>query len=118
MYNTRVHSIFGYGIAEFEKGHFGGQSATMKYTKDDIRFTKSKDGNTLYVYLLGLPDPDKEIELEHVFETNQDQEIKRVSVVGSGVELKWSVSGKKLRVATSNAESMDEIATVLKVEFR
>lgn len=117
VYNTRVHSIFGYGIAEFEKGHFGGQSATMKYTKDDIRFAKSKDGNTLYVYLLGLPDPDKKIELEHVFETNQDQDIKRVSVVGSGVDLKWSASGNKLTVATPNAESMDEIATVLKVEF-
>ncbi|GET25671.1 alpha-L-fucosidase [Prolixibacter sp. NT017] len=117
VYNTRVHSIFGYGIAEFEKGHFGGQSATMKYTKDDVRFTKSKDGNTLYVYLLGLPDPNTEIGLEHVFETNPNQEIKRVSVVGSGVELKWSVTGNQLMVTTPGADDMDEIATVIKVEF-
>ncbi|WP_167607566.1 alpha-L-fucosidase [Maribellus sediminis] len=117
VYNTRVHSVFGYGIAEFEKGHFGGQSATMKYTKDDVRFAKSKDGNTLYVYLLGLPDSGKEIGLEHVFETNPGQNIKRVSVVGSGEELKWSASENKLTLTTPSAEAMDEIATVFKVEF-
>lgn len=117
VYGTRTHSIFGYGIAEFEKGHFGGQSATMKYTKDDIRFARSKDGNTLYVYWLGLPEPNTKIELEHVFDTNQNQHISRVSMLGSGVELKWSVNGNKLSVTTPGADSMNEIATVLKVEF-
>ncbi len=118
VYNTRVHSIFGYGIADIEEGHFGGQSATIKYTKDDVRFTKSKDENILYVYLLGLPDPDEEIELEHVFETNQGQDIKRVSVVGSGAKLNWSITGNKLTVAMPGKDLMDEIATILKVEFK
>ncbi len=117
VYNTRVHSVYGYGAAAFEKGHFGGQSATMKYTKDDIRFSKSKDGKTLYVYLLGFPEANKEIELEHVFETNPGQDIKGVRVVGSGVDLKWSANENKLKVTTPGAEAMNEIATVLKVEF-
>ncbi|RKD91492.1 alpha-L-fucosidase [Mangrovibacterium diazotrophicum] len=117
VYNTRAHSVFGYGIAEFEKGHFGGQSATMKYSKDDVRFSKSKDGNTLYVYLLGMPDANQELELEHVFEPNPGQNIKGVRVVGSSIDLKWSVVDDKLKVTTPEAEAMDEIATVLKVEF-
>lgn len=118
VYNTRAHKIYGYGIAKFEKGHFGGQSATMDYTKDDIRFAKSKDGNTLFVYFLGLPDPDTDLELEHVFESNPDQQISKISILGSGLELKWEVNGDKLLFTTPDASRMNPIATVLKVEFK
>lgn len=117
VYETRAHSIFGYGVAEFEKGHFGGQSATMKYSKDDIRFTKSKDGNTLYVYLLGMPNAKAELELNHVFDTNQGQKVTQVIVVGSETILDSKVKGEKLLVSMPEASAMDEIATVLKVEF-
>lgn len=117
VYQTRAHSIFGYGIAEFEKGDFGGQSATMKYTKDDIRFAKSKDGDVLYIYLLGMPDGNQAIELAHVFETNPGQEIRQVSVVGSGTDLEWSVAEDHLKVITPDSAAMNEIATVLKVVF-
>jgi alpha-L-fucosidase len=118
VYETRAHSVFGYGIAEFEKGHFGGQSATMKYTKDDIRFTTSKDGKSLFVYMLGLPEENADIELQHLFESNAGQKIKKVSLVGNKAKIKWTVNGENFTITTPDAEKMDKIATVFKVEFK
>jgi alpha-L-fucosidase len=113
VYQTRAYTTFGYGEAEFEKGHFGGQSATMAYNQKDIRFMTANDGDILYVYSLGLPDPNSNFEIRHVDATN----IKRVSVVGSGVELTWAVSGEGLVITTPGADKMDEITTVFKIEF-
>lgn len=119
VYETRAHSIFGYGNAEFEKSHLGeSQSAKIKYTKNDIRFTKSKDGKTLYIYLLGLPDANKKIEFKHIFETNSDQRISQVTIVGGKVKLKWKVNNSILSITTPSVSDMDEIATVFKVNFK
>ncbi len=118
VYGTRAYDVFGYGVADFEAGHFGGQSATIDYNKNDIRFTTSKDKKSLYIYSLGLPDANSELELEHIIDPAKKQKIKRVSVVGSGAKLKWSVDGDKLEIFTPEASQMDEIATVFKVQFR
>lgn len=113
VYETRAYSIFGYGKAKIEDGQFGGQSATMKYSADDIRFTISKDNKNLYVFVLGLPAPDSKLEIQHINESK----VKRVSVVGSGVELKSSLANNVLTIATPASSAMDELATVFKVEF-
>jgi alpha-L-fucosidase len=113
VYETRAYTIFGYGVAEFEPGHFGGQSATMDYDHNDIRFAIAKDQKSLFVYALGLPKPNSNVDIHHITEAN----IKRVSVVGSGVELSWSKTGDVLRLSTPSSSQMDEFATVFKVEF-
>jgi len=116
VYPTRAYNIYGYGEAEFEEGHFGGQSATISYGKDDIRFSVSKDGQSLFVYLLGLPDANSTISLKHVIDNPNFENIKSVSLVGSGTELAWSKSGNTLQVATPDASLMNEIATVFKIQ--
>ncbi len=113
VYETRAYTTFGYGRAEFEPGHFGGQSATMDYNHKDIRFAVSKDNKYLFVYSLGLPEPNTNFEIHHVDATN----IKRVSVVGSGVKLKWSKTGDVLTIRTPTLSEMDELATVFKIEL-
>lgn len=113
VYETRAYNTFGYGEAAFEKGHFGGQSATISYSKNDIRFTVSKDGNYLYVYSLGLPTPNAPLEIR----SNIERKVKRVSVVGSEAELKWSVAENKLTIQTPGATDMDDLATVFRIEF-
>lgn len=42
---------------------------------------------------------------------------KRVSVLGSGVELKWSVKDNKLTLTTPDSSDLDELATVFKIDF-
>jgi alpha-L-fucosidase len=113
VYGTRAYSIFGYGSAEFEPNQFGGQTATMAYNQNDIRFTSSKDNKHLYIYVLGIPAANSDLEFHSIIESK----IKRVSVLGSGVELKWSVNGDKLTVKTPNSTDMDEMATVFKIDF-
>ncbi|AUP78006.1 alpha-L-fucosidase [Flavivirga eckloniae] len=118
VYGTRTHTTYGYGIAASEDNVHGGQSATMKYTKDDIRFTTSKDKKTLYIYILGLPDEKMNIEIRHVIDNSKNQSIKNVALVGSKTEIKWSIDGDNLTVTTPEASEMDEIATVFKVAFK
>ena len=113
VYQTRAYTKFGYGIAEFEPGHFGGQSATMDYNHNDIRFAVSNDQKNLFVYKLGLPEPNTDVDIHYV--TRSD--IRRVSVLGSGVEVKWSHTGDVLTIQTPRISDMNELATVFKVEF-
>jgi len=113
IYVTRAYSIYGYGKAKIEGGQFGGQSATMKYSANDIRFATSKDNKNLYVFVLGLPAPDSKMEIQYI----NDSKIKRVSVLGSGVELGSSFANNVLTVTTPGSSAMDELATVFKIEF-
>ena len=59
IYATRPWNIFGEGPSTVteEKGHFGGQSDVQRkpFTAEDIRFTQSKDGKTLYAIVLEIP---------------------------------------------------------------
>lgn len=117
VYQTRAHSIYGYGAAKHKKGRHGGQSASMVYNQNDYRFTKSKDGKSIFIYVLGLPEPLSTLEIKHVFETKKQIDIKEVSVVGSNVNLEWSLEGEKLILKTPKASDMNEIATVFKVQI-
>jgi alpha-L-fucosidase len=113
VYETRAHSVYGYGEAAFKKGDFGGQSATTDYNEKDIRFMTSKDKKRLYVFSLGSPTPNSSFEVQ----ADMGWKVKRVSVVGSEVDLKWSYQDSKLRLQTPNATDMDELATIFRVEF-
>ena len=113
IYETRAYSIFGYGEAKFEKGHFGGQSATIDYNQNDIRFLLSKDKKHLYVFCLGLPAANAKLEIRGI----DQSKIKGVSVVGSGVDVNWSLAANVLMLTTPETSRMDEIVTVFDVAF-
>ncbi len=117
VYGTRTHTTFGYGIAHSKDNIHGGQSATVKYTKDDIRFTVSKDKKTVYVYVLGLPNENEDINIKHVINSSENQSIAKVSLIGSKTEIKWSVKDDLLTITTPKTTDMDEVATVFKVQF-
>ena len=59
IYATRPWKIYGEGSSTeaAEKGRFGGQTDVQKkpFTAEDIRFTQSKDGRTLYAIVLAFP---------------------------------------------------------------
>jgi alpha-L-fucosidase len=113
VYETRAYSIYGYGDAKFQKGEFGGQSATIEYNQNDIRFTISKDKKQLYIFSLGLPAANSNIEIH----TPIKSKVKEVSVVGSRVKLKWSQKKDKLTITTPKASEMDELTTVFRIDF-
>lgn len=117
VYGSRAYSVFGYGNAEIHEGHFGGQSATIEYSADDIRFTQSKDGKSVYVFLLGMPKENTALRIKHIVDTNE-QKIKKISMLGDKSKMVWSVEGDVLIIETPGAEKMNEIATVFKVDLR
>src|SRR5208282_2533935 len=59
IYATRPWKIFGEGSSaqSTEKGQFDGQSdvSDKPFTSEDVRFTQSKDGRTLYAIVLEIP---------------------------------------------------------------
>ncbi len=116
VYETRAYNIFGYGAAEFEEGHFGGQSATIQYSDKDIRFSKSKDGKSVFVYLLGMPPAHTPLRIQHLIDASSPP-IKRVVVVGEQTSLDWSVVENELELMTPSANNMDELATVFRIDF-
>ena len=118
VYETRPFDFNGFGIAKAGDGHFGGQSATVEYTKNDGRFLKSKDGKFLYLFMLGKPDVGTEIEIrglaQHDFYPTNG--FKKITVMGSGAEAKWHFALRNFILTVPDTE-MDEIATVFKIEL-
>ena len=117
IYGTRAHAIYGYGDAAHETGTHAEQSATIKYSENDVRFTKSKDGNTLYVFLLGQPKAGTVLKIQHVLDGMPDKKIKTVSQMGSDQKVTWKHKDA-LSIKAPNPSEGNKIATVFKVELK
>ncbi|MEM9846867.1 MAG: alpha-L-fucosidase [Bacteroidota bacterium] len=116
VYGTRTHHIFGYGSAAIEDGHFGGQSATIQYSASDIRFTSSKDGKTIYAFVLGRPDAQQALSIKHLSE-HSDASVKSVTFVSDGTAVDWEMQTDALQIRTPEAARMNDIANVFKIEL-
>jgi alpha-L-fucosidase len=119
VYGTHPHSVYGYGDASIRDGSHGGQAATIKFSAKDIRFTRSADDKTVYVFLLGQPKAGDEIEVRQLASEKKPKfEISDVSVLGSEHQLNWKqIDGGMNFIAPPNAAT-NEIATVLKVTLK
>ena len=56
IYGTRPWLVFGEGPTRLKGGAFSEEQDRRGYTAQDLRFTQSKDGKTLYVIVLGWPE--------------------------------------------------------------
>jgi len=65
IYNTRPWLTFGEGPTRNSGGGFS-ENKDKPYTAQDIRFTRSKDGKTVYAILLGRPEDDVTIRSMHL----------------------------------------------------
>lgn len=53
IYETRPWEVFGEGPTRLEEG--GEFTEDIEYTADDVRYTRSKDGKTVYAIVMGWP---------------------------------------------------------------
>jgi alpha-L-fucosidase len=118
VYGTRTHSIYGYGDAAIKDGNHGGQAATIKYSSSDIRFTRSADGNAVYVFLLGQPEFGTNLKIKHILDSMPDRTISNVTQLGSSNDCKWRVENGVLNLEAPKATDSNSIATVFKVETK
>jgi alpha-L-fucosidase len=118
IYATRPWKIYGEGPSTqvAEKGQFDGQTDVSKkpFTPEDIRFTQSKDGKSVYATVLELP-KDGKVTIKSLASASPhwSGEIGSVELVGGG-KLKFTRDANGLHV--SLPEKFDgKIALALKV---
>ena len=91
-------------------------SATIKYSAKDIRFTRSADGKTIYVFLLGQPNAGDRISLKHLADgAESDFGIEDVELLGSDDDCDWSYEDGALNLVAPAATDANVITTVFKV---
>jgi alpha-L-fucosidase len=119
IYATRPWKIYGEGPSTqtAEKGRFDGQSDVQKkpFTAEDIRFTQSKDGKTLYAIVLEIP-ADGQVTIKSLAANSQHWPGKIGSVrLVSGGKLKFTRDETGLHVLLP--EKFDgKIAFALKIK--
>lgn len=118
VYGTRPHSTFGYGPARSEDGNHGGQSATINYTAEDVRFTLSKDQKALYVFFLGKPEAGKKIQLRPLGSHRNctPSPIKRVINLQTRQEIKWEMTTETFYLTMPEGD-FNPYANVFKLEL-
>ena len=120
IYATRPWKIYGEGPSTVvaEKGKFGGQSDTQKkpYTAEDIRFTQSKNGKTLYALVLAFP-TDGRVTIKSLAtgSTNWPGEIGSVRMLGASGKLQFARDETGLHI-TLPEERPCKIAFSLKIK--
>jgi alpha-L-fucosidase len=104
IYATRPWKIYGEGpsTTAAEKGRFDGQSDVQKkpFTPEDIRFTQSKNGKTLYAIVLAIP-TDGKINIKSLATDSPDspEKIRTVRLLGGGkLEFAHDASGLHVRL--------------------
>lgn len=118
IYNTRPRMEYGFGSAKANDGKHGGQTATVKYSASDVRFTESKDQKAIYAIFLGEPEAGKKVDLKSLSAINYPPKypIKKVTLLGSGEELEYAFNVHDNYVVLPKS-GMNEMATVVKIEM-
>ncbi len=114
IYATRPWKVFGEG-PEVEMHNRDNKSP---YTWENIRFTQSKDGKTLYMIFLGWPGANKKLAV-HAFAKGGpggSLKIKKVSLLGSDTSIKWNQGDSGLKLNTPD-KAPSELAIIYKLEL-
>jgi alpha-L-fucosidase len=115
--DTRPWKIFGEGPA-MEGPALSAQGFNegkgRPFTDADVRFTTK--GGTLYAIVLGAPKQDLRLKSLGTGARLLDQPIRKVALLGSAEELKWSQSGEALTIQAPG-KIPNDIAAVFKITF-
>jgi len=119
IYATRPWTIYGEGPSTMvsEGGKYGGQNDTYAkpLTAEDIRFTQSQDGSTLYAIVLAIP-PGGIVLVKSLAagSSSRPEPIGRVQVLGVPGDLKFTRDAQGLHVTLPD-KSPCKIAVSLKI---
>lgn len=97
IYETRPWKVYGEGPDTIKSGSFQGNSIAQLSEKD-IRFTRSKDGKTLYAIALGWPAAEFAIASLGTASATQPGKIERVELLGTAEKPRWKQAADGLRV--------------------
>jgi alpha-L-fucosidase len=121
IYATRPWKIFGEGPSLVQPAPDGLLAeAKLAFTAQDIRFTQTKDGRTLYAFLLGWP-KDGKLTIHSLAKTNGQpdelgQHLASLTLLGSPEKIAWTRDASGLHVllpATAPNDSACALKLVL-----
>jgi alpha-L-fucosidase len=123
IHATRPWKVYAEGPADMrdtKKSKSGKELSTWNYrlpfTAQDIRFTQSKDGKTVYAITLNWPEDGKVlIKSLKAGSVHYPQDIQSVSMVGSDEDIKWTRTAEGLEVSFPK-EKPCEWAFALKIQ--
>jgi alpha-L-fucosidase len=84
------------------------------FTAADVRFTQSKDGQTLYAIVLGGPDGGVNLRSLGTAAKLLDHSIAKITVLGSREEIRWRQTADALEISPLR-EVSNRVAVVLKI---
>ena len=122
IYATRPWAVTGEGPSTLptasEKNKYGGQkdTTTTPFTAEDIRFTTTKDGKTLYAIVLGWP-TDGKVTVKSLAKgsANYPGEVGSVQLLGDSQPVSFNRDADGL-VVTLPAKKPCDVAYVLKIK--
>ena len=115
IYETRPWVTFGEGPAV----DMNQKANTSPYTGDNIRFTRSKDGKTLYAITLGWPEGDRlTIKSLGTQTNNAPADIKSVSLLGADAKLEFARNKEALTINLPARPKGEELAYAFKIDFK
>jgi alpha-L-fucosidase len=115
IYDTRPWITYGEGPTREPEGGFQDHEKflALRYSVADVRYTRSKDGQTVYAILLGSPKPGAKTTLEAFSSAG---EVAGVSLL-SGEEVEWTQAEDGLTLSAPASE-IDTPALVYKIAMK
>jgi alpha-L-fucosidase len=118
IYNTRAWAVYGEGPTKLGGGGMGSPTAM---TSNDVRYTKSKDGDAVYAILMGWPGNGKQVTLASVTTSRFDLGSGKVFLFGpSGdgtgeLALQATQDGSGLHVTLPSTQPYTALAYAIKI---
>jgi alpha-L-fucosidase len=115
---TRPWKTFGEGPAsegvELSAQGFN-EGKGKPFTPEDVRYTTSKDGKTLYAISLGVPE--KPLQLKSLGKSSSGISIKGLTQLGSNASVKWTQADDHLEIEPLKAKPKSDAAVVYKISL-
>jgi len=114
IYETRPWKVCGEGPNSVTAGKFQGNSIA-KLGAEDVRFTRTKNNQVVYAFILGLPSKETIVESLGLSSPNSPGKIAKVEVLGSSQAPVWqqAENGLKIKLPAAIA-GIPEYAVTLK----
>jgi len=120
IFGTRPWKVFGEGPASagaklVAQGMNEGKG--KPFTAEDVRYTVSKDGRTLYAIVMGAPT--KPVALKSLGKSQQllDRPVSNIELLGSTSPLRWNQDNEALVIDAPSGPAPSDIAIVYKIGF-
>jgi alpha-L-fucosidase len=117
IYSTRPWKTYGEGPVK-DSTAAGNLKEGKPMTAEDVRYTTSKDGKTLYAIVCGLPSGP--VALKSLGQTAAllDRSVAKVEQLGATEIIAWSLGTDALTVTPASAKPVSDAAIVFKITLK